>query len=109
MVLYFGSFLADLAAVLFVAITCLYLWIRHSFGYWQRRGVPYLTPEFPFGSMKDIAFRRQNLGLHMRRLYREMRATYGPQQPYVGLYMFTRPILMVMDLDIIKTIFIKVS
>lgn len=107
MAVYFGSFLADLVALVLILLTVIYLWFRHAFGYWGRRGVPFLPPEFPFGNVRQLALRRQNLGLNMRDHYRAAQANWGPQQPYFGIYMFTKPLLLVLDLDLIRTIFIK--
>lgn len=105
---FFGPLMTGTITVICVLLVTLYLWIQYSFNYWKRRGVPTLPATFPFGNMRKFIRSQQNLGLQTREIYQELRAKYGREQPYGGFYMFTKPILMILNPDIIRTIFIKV-
>lgn len=87
---------------LVVISLCLYLWSFTKWHYWKSRGVPYLKPILPVvGNMYDFLFLR-SLPDITNRIYK---ASSG--LPYVGIYAFHTPVLLVRDLDIMSTILVK--
>lgn len=81
---------------------CLYLWSFTKWHYWKSRGVPYLKPVLPVvGNMYDFFFLR-SLPDITNRIYKDSLSL-----PYVGIYAFHTPVLLVRDLDMMSTILIK--
>lgn len=81
---------------------CLYLWSFTKWHYWKSRGVPYLKPVLPVvGNMYDFLFLR-SLPDITNRIYKDSAGL-----PYVGIYAFHTPVLLVRDLDMMSTILIK--
>jgi cytochrome P450 family 6 len=70
----------------------------------MKHGVPFVKP-LPFvGSLKDVVLQRVGMGRYFTELYHQHK-----DKPYLGLFAFDRPILVVFDLDIIKKILVKDS
>lgn len=99
----FLSFWCDLCLLLFVPVGCaLYIFYRHKFNYWRKKGVPGPEPSIPFGSVKEMALGNKHFGEVYAQIYEESK-----QHPFVGAYLLHRPALVVNDLDLIKTILVK--
>lgn len=90
------------AAIVAVIVASLYLWWRRSFGYWQRRGVPTLPTHWLYGNFQESAFLKVQPAEHLGRLYAQ-----APYEDFVGLYIFNKPVLMLRNLELIKTILVK--
>lgn len=78
------------------------LYYRQKFSYWRKRGVPYTEPTFLFGNYKDCVLQKECVGQFMQRMYNE-----AAGKPFFGIYVFTRPALLLRDPDLIKTILVK--
>lgn len=84
-----------------VVLTILYLYLKRRNNYWQIRNVPHKKPTVLFGHFLDLLLDRQFPGKYFRDLYDEFEA------PYIGFLSFLEPVLLIKDLDIIKSILIK--
>ncbi|XP_055294932.1 cytochrome P450 6A1-like [Sitodiplosis mosellana] len=94
--------LNSLLAVLIVLISLIYWYIKRSFSYWSSRGVPHNKPTIPHGSMKGLG-KTVSFVHFTQNYYMKFRGT----SKLCGLYFFTRPIALLLDLDLIKTILVK--
>ncbi|KAJ4429425.1 Cytochrome P450 6j1 [Periplaneta americana] len=75
-----------------------------NFNFWKKLGIPYLKP-IPFvGNLKDTVLQKTNIGLFLKKVYDE-----NQDKPYVGIFCFDQPCLVVMDLELVKNILIKDS
>uniref|UniRef100_T1GI49 Cytochrome P450 n=1 Tax=Megaselia scalaris TaxID=36166 RepID=T1GI49_MEGSC len=76
--------------------------VRKTFLYWNDRGVNYEEPVFPFGNMKGLGksghFSEYNVKLYEK---------FKTKGRYFGMFIFLNKTLVLTDLDLIKTIFIK--
>lgn len=89
--------------VLFVVLLLLvFLKRRHT--YWTRHGIYQIEPEFLFGNTKGMMMRTKSWAQHYLEFHNHMKEK-GLQ--YGGVYMFTVPILLVIDPKLIKTILLK--
>ncbi|XP_065092325.1 cytochrome P450 6a8-like [Ochlerotatus camptorhynchus] len=90
--------------LLFAAIilTILSLLVKHRYGFWQRHGAPYLQPEFPFGNFKEMG-----KTIHPAFLTQRIYNQFKRKGPFVGLYIFLNPVMLVTDLHLAKKILIK--
>lgn len=91
-----------LLAVLIILLSLIYWYIKRSFSYWKSRGVPHNKPTIPHGNVKDIG---KTLGFveFTQKYYMKFRGT----SKLCGIYFFTRPVALLLDLDLIKTILVK--
>lgn len=83
-----------------LGIIILYLWKKLT--YWKGRGVPYARPLM--FSEKTRGFGKT---LHVSKFHTEMYNQFKGKGPVGGMTLFTSPILMILDLDLIKNIMIK--
>lgn len=75
----------------------------HAHNYWKRKSVPYLKPSLPFGNMKHL-IAGQSIGIISKEFYDEFKqrgAKFG------GIYALFNPILVVVDLELTKSIMTK--
>lgn len=90
-------FLSLLATLVVTA----YLYVKNSFTYWKRKGVPYKRPSFPFGNFYKSSLQKTSLGEELENIYNES------SEPFVGLFTFLKPALLIRDPKIIKEILVK--
>ncbi|XP_069687416.1 probable cytochrome P450 6a14 [Periplaneta americana] len=87
-------------AIIFFAY--MYYYFTSAYSFWKKKGVKFIPPEIPFGNMKDVILLRKSGGEHFKDVY----AKY-PNEPYIGMYQFKSPILLLRDPDLIKTVLVK--
>lgn len=86
--------------VTLISISC-YL-VRRRYCFWSDRGFLQAKPSFPFGNIKGIGFKKHKSTI-MTDLYNE----HKNKAPVLGIYFFTSPTILAMDLDIIKHFLVK--
>ncbi|KAK5646915.1 hypothetical protein RI129_005379 [Pyrocoelia pectoralis] len=87
-----------------ITLTCTYALIQYfkkKYKYWESRNVPYEKPTMFFGSFLRFCFEKDNLRKYLDRTGIKF------DSPYYGFFVFSRPILVINDIDIVKRIMIK--
>lgn len=98
----FGGQISNAILILLTAsIVLIYFHAKRVYSYWQRRGVSQLKPVFPFGDGGKIFYQRLSLIEQMDEWY------HSTTEPFVGVYTFFQPLLIVRDPDCIRSILIK--
>ncbi|XP_055696257.1 cytochrome P450 6a9-like [Lutzomyia longipalpis] len=95
----------DLNLFLVSVVTLLvagYLYVKKKFQYWEEKGVPYVKPQFPFGALKEMG-RTKHSSTVFTDIYRELKG----KDVFGGMYFFTQPVVMPLDLELLKNIFVK--
>lgn len=89
--------------VLFVVILflCLSCYVYHTFTYWKRRGVKYVSPSFPFGNFGKTFTKKTSIGELLQEFYRSV------NEPFFGLYSMFNPTLVVCDPQLIRSVLVK--
>ncbi|KAI7815580.1 cytochrome p450 [Rhyzopertha dominica] len=77
-------------------------WWAHT--YWTRAGIPQIHPFFLLGSAYDRIKHKESLAVLFAKLYREIQ---NKGLKYCGVYLFTKPILLVCDLEVIRNVLVK--
>lgn len=77
------------------------MYMCRNYNHWKNKGVKYVRPRIIFGNMYELCTQKLSMGQLFAKFYREN------HEPYVGLYSFDAPILLVKDLDLIKRILIQ--
>jgi cytochrome P450 family 6 len=80
----------------------IYFYIRRVYSYWERQGVPYLTPTFPFGNGAELG-KTMSLSEVVQKFYNEFKG----KGKFGGIYLSLRPEALLVDLDLIKSVTIK--
>lgn len=83
-------------------VALIYYLIYRKTQYFQSRGVPCVEPEFYYGNSRGIG-RDYHLCELVKKLYLKLKA----KGPVAGLYLYTNPALMIMDLDLVKQVLVK--
>lgn len=78
-----------------------YWYVKNSYSYWKRRGVPYLTPSFLYGNFVNSFQQKTSFGQDLADMYNQS------TEPFIGIYTSIRPGLLVRDPKIIKDILVK--
>jgi len=97
-----------LSLILFSILTAifigLYFYFTRNFKFWQKLGVPYATPKPFFGNLKDCVFQKVSMGKTLQQVYEE-----HSDKPYVGIFSFDKPNLLIRDVELVKNILVKES
>lgn len=94
----FGIISRTLFGLLFVCCS-LMLFLAYRLTYWKRNGIPYISVEFPyiFGNFSQSGHRAEALA----DFYKDNRTEH---HPIIGIYMFTEPSVLIVDLDLARSI-----
>ncbi|XP_052869131.1 probable cytochrome P450 6a23 [Anopheles cruzii] len=79
-----------------------YLLILKRYQYWTDRGVPQAQPEFIIGNVRNVR-RTVHLAVRFQEIYNEVKGKH----PFGGFYMFLKPIALITDLELLKSVFVK--
>lgn len=88
-------------ALMTSALLLAWLYIQYSYGYWKRRGVPYLKPTFPFGSFAKGILQKISIDDQIKEIYD------STSEPFIGAYSILRPVLVIRDPELVRTILVK--
>ncbi len=83
-------------------LATIYYFIKRRYSFWQRLGIPSVKPSFPFGNLKDVGKKFHSCEMLMK-FYDENKH----RGPFVGLYFFLSPVVLLTDLNLIKNVMAK--
>lgn len=96
-----GSWFIELSFFSSITIFALiYAYFQRQYKFWSDLNVKHATPTFPVGNVKG-AFRTP-LATVLRDYYDEFKG-----DRYVGVWMFCRPVLIIRELELIKSMFVR--
>lgn len=81
------------------AVAFFYKW---KFMYWENRGIPSRKATVPFGNLAE-AGKTKHLSKILQELYHEMK----DKATFCGMYFFTSPNVLLLDLDLVKNVLVK--
>lgn len=79
-----------------------WVWIHRKYNYWKNRGIPYINPIFPTGTLL-IKGKKLNGAFINQHYYETMRG----KGPFCGLFFYVQPAVLALDLNFIKKVLIK--
>lgn len=85
-------------SVLFIVLVC-YAFLKYIYRYWDRVGFVNVKPSIPFGNFGPLIRKQRSFGTNVYDLYWEALLS-----PYIGIYIFFRPALLVRNPNIVKRI-----
>nr|QZM07484.1 cytochrome P450 monooxygenase CYP6BK30 [Lasioderma serricorne] len=98
------SYIFDIVAIFTALFGVVYAFFQWRFRHWERKGLPYLKPTFPFGNAPNPITHRARRGDVALTWYKEMKKL---GLKHAGVFGFHKPLYVVIDPDYIKSILIK--
>jgi len=98
---FLSLFLFSILTTIFIG---LHFYFTRNFKFWQNLGIPYATPTPFFGNIKDCVFQKVSMGKHLQQIYEQ-----HSDKPYVGIFSFDKPSLLIRDVELVKNILVKDS
>lgn len=91
-------------ATLFLAISVslFYIYAKYKLSYWRKCGVKTPPTHLIFGNFKDVVMLKKRPAEVLCDIYNNA----DPNDPYIGFYIFHKPMLLLRDPDLIKKIMI---
>lgn len=96
--------LSVLLSTFIAAVFSVYLYFKRNYLYWKQRNVPFVKPKTPFGNIYPPWKERDIFGNTIRSWYEELKHC---GRKLGGAYIFTSPVLVLLDPELIKDILIK--
>lgn len=76
---------------------------KYSLNYWQSRNIPCKKPSLLYGNMENVG-KKHHLAFALKDIYDKFK---GTGVKYCGSYFWSRPVAILLDLDLMKHIWIK--
>lgn len=83
------------------AVTVLYFFFRHNYGYWRKRGVPYEEPTMFFGNLSFLM--RSSASGALLALNKKNKLDY------LGIYLSWKPTLLIQSKEYARQVLVKDS
>ncbi|EDW04984.1 probable cytochrome P450 6d5 [Drosophila grimshawi] len=80
--------------ILLALAALLFVYLRWTFSFWERKGFPYIEASIPLGALDSVRQNKRSFGLAMYDMY------LASSKPFVGIYLTLRPALLVRDAQI---------
>ncbi|GAB0087591.1 Cytochrome P450 [Sergentomyia squamirostris] len=76
--------------------------VKKKFRYWKDRGVPYVKPVFPYGTLKGMGSTKHSSEV-FQKAYNELKG----KNAFGGIFFFIQPVILATDLNFLKNILVK--
>lgn len=96
--------LTELLLFISLVLASLYIWSKKHYYYWRRKNVPNIEPNLIFGNFKEMLTMSSCAADHLKNLYNHPNAT---DEPIVGMYILSKPALLIREPEVIKSILVK--
>ncbi|CAD7079469.1 unnamed protein product [Hermetia illucens] len=83
---------------LILLVPTIYLYFKKKYSYWKDRGVPYIEPKIPYGSLQTSDNMRQTINT-----FYKSKSDF----PFVGIYILITPTVIATDQEFIKDVLIR--
>lgn len=87
--------------ILWTCISTLLGYLKVKYSYWDLNGVKQIKTNFLFGNLFKLK------SLNHEELLKEIYDTFKGKTQIAGAYLFTKPVAVILDLDVVKSVLIK--
>ncbi|XP_036340367.1 probable cytochrome P450 6a21 [Rhagoletis pomonella] len=92
----------DFYLIIFTTLFSLLIsYLRYKYQYWELLGVPQMKMNFLFGNISRLR------SISRSEIVSDAYQQFRGKAKFVGTYIFTKPLLVILDLDLVKAILIK--
>lgn len=88
-------------AIVAVLLVCLFLLVKNQYSHWENVGIPNVKPKIPFGNLQSLVKKERSFGTAIYDIYKQT------SEPFIGIYLFFRPAILVRDRELVKNILTK--
>lgn len=93
-----------LIAVVVLLLLYGYIILRKSENYWKNQGIPFISSPFLLGNFWRQLFLIEFVTDALDRMYKH---PIAKGQPFVGIHVFNKPALYILDIDLVKRVLVK--
>lgn len=79
-----------------------YYFLKRKYDYWADRNIPFVKPKFLQGNMAGVGT-ETSIVERMRECYNELKG----KAPVGGIFLFTEPVALIVDLELLRHVFVK--
>lgn len=88
--------------IIFLTLLCFILsYLKIKYSYWYRKDVEQLKPHCIWGNIPELK------SLHHGQFSQMVYDTFKTKTKLAGVYIFTKPVAVILDLDLVKSVLIK--
>jgi cytochrome P450 len=91
-----------LISVITAILIGLYFYVTRNFKFWHKLGIPYVKPTPFVGNLKECVLLKTTTAEQLQNIYNE-----HSNKPYVGIFSFDNPSLLIRDVELVKNILVK--
>jgi cytochrome P450 family 6 len=88
-------------AIIIILLICVFIFVKRQYSHWENVGIPSIKPKIPFGNLHSLVKRERSFGTAIYDLYKQT------NEPFIGIYLFFRPAILVRDRELVKNILTK--
>ncbi|XP_067632971.1 probable cytochrome P450 6u1 [Eurosta solidaginis] len=96
------EFLQRLLYTALSAASIFYFIVKTSLSFWKRRGILHDKPKFLLGNLGGVGGKR-----HISTVLEQLYEKYKGQAPFIGCYAYLKPMLLVLDLELVRHMLVK--
>ena len=96
------SIMIVFATAVLSILAIVYFYVQHRYKFWNERGFVSAPTSFLFGNLKGLGTKIPSF-VGFDRLYK----SYKGKVKALGMYLFISPTLMIIDIDLVKNVFIR--
>lgn len=97
-----GCCTVDLLVLFIGLLTLLYIYLKRIYSYWDRKEFKSLPDvSLLFGHFRGVLTQKESIGHFCTRVYR------STNEPFLGVYGFLRPMLLINDSELVRAVLIK--
>jgi cytochrome P450 family 6 len=83
-------------------VLLVYYYLKHTYSYFEHREVSHLPPSWILGNMNGVGTK-----IHLAERIQEIYNKFRDTSKLAGMYMITRPTIVAIDPELIKSILVK--
>uniref|UniRef100_B4MR39 GK21991 n=1 Tax=Drosophila willistoni TaxID=7260 RepID=B4MR39_DROWI len=95
---------SEILLLLTTLVAVFYFWQKWNYGFWERHGVKHSKPVPIFGNLSRLLTGKTPFYMELSDLHNKPEFE---KEALIGMYLPTRPALLIRDLELIKTVMIK--
>ena len=96
------SLFLQVTALSGIVLAAIYFYYQEAFSYWKKKGVATIKPIVPFGNFAKVFLPNINPEFLSNDFYKAFEG-----EKYGGVYRFSKPMLVLRDPEVIKTVLVK--
>ena len=94
--------IVEIILFLFAVFLCIYRYVTKDFDHFKKLEIPYKTPSFPFGTIRDVILKKT----HTKEIDLVDYQKFSSEKFY-GFFQFGKPVLSICDPEVARDVLVK--